>query len=223
MRASCTLFNMLLKNKSCLLLLLLLSCFGGTRLSLEFLSFFVQHCSIDFFFGELSVRRKRKDQGNSTLIHKHIKRHAFLSKHAMAGFCSCWLVPASNAYSLHLQDFTSNQRTCRQVKTCEDELRPWKCTEMEGRLGHITNKYGEYIIYIFIGLQPSNFRTLSKRAGPGIILVCLSRFNSPYFPKYNNIRIRERLISVAITQNSIPRKRRKERKMTARKSVLFAV
>ena len=80
------------------------------------------------------------------------------------------------------------------------------------RISLETNKYGEYIINIFIGLKPSNFRTLSKRVVPGIILVCLSRFNSPYFTKYNNIRIRERSVSVAITQNSIPRKRRKERK-----------
>ena len=41
----------------------------------------------------------------------------------------------------------------------------------------------------------------------------LNRFNSTYFPKYNNIRIHERSISVAIAQNYILRERRKRRKM----------
>ena len=84
-------------------------------------------------------------------------------------FCSCWLVPLHlmHIHYIH-QDFASNQRTCRQVKTCEDELRNGrKKTWLQ------TNKY-IWWVYTFIGLHLTNFRTLSKRAGPGIIFGLLA-------------------------------------------------
>ena len=118
--------------------------------------------------------------------------------------------------------FVSKQRTCRLVKACEDELCSWKCTEMEGRRLRFkqTKTHGEYIFSQ--DFSPQTVKLLVSEHDLELFWsASLNRFSSTYFPKYNNIRIRERSISIAFTQNSILRDGRKEK--ATRKFVLFAV
>ena len=93
---------------------------------------------------------------------------------------------------------------------------------MEGRRLRFkqTNTHGEYIFSQ--DFSPQTFQLLVSEQDLKLFWSdSLNRFSSTYFPKYNNIRIRERSISIAITQNSILREGRKEK--ATRKLVLFSV